>query len=217
MVDGPRTLREAIETLQRRVMDEYDPEWGNVRASFAEDVSATLTAALALPDAVPRRKYALPMLSLPPREVCGNGTATGIARTLLVRDQREEAVKAGRNFLAAVRGLPWGQGGGVLWPATRVGVSVLAFRHPLWSARKLDDDNLWRGLKATLDGLAEAGLVGNDRQFYMAGKVEWRVVGYVSEAGVQLTLTPDHEGGDEQASGDRVNGGDAAHAGADRS
>jgi Holliday junction resolvase RusA-like endonuclease len=38
--------------------------------------------------------------------------------------------------------------------------------------KKLDDDNFWAAMKATRDGLADAGIVANDKQFVI-GSLTW--------------------------------------------
>ena len=124
---------------------------------------------------------------LPDRALCGNGTgrANGFLRARLVKEQREAALRCAEVtapvvFAAQDNRLPY-------FPTGRVRVDVLVLRDPLWAARRLDDDNLIRGLKATLDGLADAGIVANDRQFTM-GAIAWETADPYRGA-VVLTLS----------------------------
>jgi Holliday junction resolvase RusA-like endonuclease len=43
---------------------------------------------------------------------------------------------------------------------------------PTWAARRLDDDNLIRGLKGAIDGLTDAGVWADDRQVRW-GRIVW--------------------------------------------
>jgi hypothetical protein len=43
---------------------------------------------------------------------------------------------------------------------------------PRKGMKKLDDDNFWAAMKATRDGLADAGIVANDKQFVI-GSLTW--------------------------------------------
>ena len=122
-------------------------------------------------------------VALPDRGLCGNGKAKGPWRTRLVAEQRRAAYLAGRMRVAP---------GEVWFPSGRVLVNVLVKRDPLWGRKKLDDDNFIRGLKATMDGLTDAGLVTNDSQFRW-GDIEWEGADpYQGE--VLLTLTPVEKG-----------------------
>jgi hypothetical protein len=106
---------------------------------------------------------------LPDRALCGNGRVGGFKRSRLVKAQRGAAMLAAYAVLAALPATlkrpPFPAG-------TRVLVEALVRRDPLWSARRLDDDNFWRGCKGILDGLADAGVVADDRQFTL-GRVVW--------------------------------------------
>lgn len=119
-------------------------------------------------------------LPLPPRALCGNGAPPAsrggkIGRSDLVRATRKATAWTAREAMIAAGwcddtfrvGLP-----PAYFSTGRVRVDVLVRRDPLWSARRLDDDNLIRGCKPILDGLAEARVVSNDRQFRF-GTVTW--------------------------------------------
>lgn len=113
-------------------------------------------------------------VALPSRDLCGNGTgrANGFQRARLVKPQREAAKQEARDRLWRIGYCGPGETMPCYFPTGRVRVDVLVKRDPLWSARRLDDGNLWTGLKATLDGLQDAGVVAGDRQFTM-GRIEW--------------------------------------------
>lgn len=126
-------------------------------------------------------------LALPPRELCGNGPAPAsrggkIARSNLIKDTRAAAYWEGVHALerASWERLPYFAEG-------RVRVDVTVYRNPLWSARRLDDDNFIKGTKAQMDGLTEAGVWKDDRQ------VQWGEIRWVSErpgyGRVEVTLT----------------------------
>lgn len=120
-------------------------------------------------------------VDLPARELCGNGRATKYARSALVAQQRRDAYISGYACARPAGPRP-------TFPAgTRVRVTAHVRRPAFWSARRLDDGNLWHGLKATLDGLADAGLVANDRQFAL-GDVTWQRAA-PGDHGITLTLT----------------------------
>lgn len=139
-------------------------------------------------------------VSLPDRRLCGNGRINPLARTRLIKAQRTEAMYAAREailqrtgatdsgayFLASSEaGLSRAVSRG--GATGRVRVSALIHRPTWWATRALDDDNLWRGLKATLDGFQDALVVRNDRQFQL-GDVRWEKA--TPTAGrVVLTLT----------------------------
>lgn len=136
-------------------------------------------------------------LALPDRRLCGNaksGASRGanMARAKLVRAARRAASFAGREALldeawphlehdrlgraAAVEALDTLLvDGWRLWPTGRVRLDAEACYDPTWAARPLDDDNFWRGLKPQRDGLADAGIVRDDRQFRI-GDLTWRAV-----------------------------------------
>lgn len=123
-------------------------------------------------------------VALPDRELCGNGRANGFKRSRLVKAQRDAAQLAAYKALAdhpdTLRR--------PLFPAgVRVEVRALVRRAPFWSARRLDDDNLWRGLKPSLDALAGAGAIFNDSQLTL-GRVTWALA-RPGEHGVTLWLT----------------------------
>jgi DNA modification methylase len=71
-----------------------------------------------------------------------------------IKEQRGAAMLAAYAVLAALPATlkrpPFPAG-------TRVLVEALVRRDPLWSARRLDDDNFIRGLKGAIDGLTDAG------------------------------------------------------------
>ncbi|MGN6698499.1 MAG: hypothetical protein ACTHMR_10095 [Thermomicrobiales bacterium] len=119
-------------------------------------------------------------LALPPRALCGNGAPPAsrggkIGRSGLIRATRKATAWVAREAMVAAGwhddtfrvGLP-----PAYFPTGRVRVDVLVHRDSAWSARRLDDDNFWRGLKPILDGLAEARVVANDQQFRL-GTVTW--------------------------------------------
>jgi hypothetical protein len=108
---------------------------------------------------------------LPDRALCGNGSGrnNGFKRARLVKAQRDAATLAA---YAALAELPATLKRPPFPAGTRVLVEALVRRDPLWSARRLDDDNFWRGCKGVLDGLADAGVVADDRQFTL-GRVVW--------------------------------------------
>jgi Holliday junction resolvase RusA-like endonuclease len=105
--------------------------------------------------------YRLGPFVLPDRALCGNGRANPYARTRLVKAARDAAKLALANYA------------GPRFFTGRVAVQIQVERNPHWSARRLDDDNLIRGCKPLFDALADVGVVSNDRQLFVAGKVEW--------------------------------------------
>jgi hypothetical protein len=122
-------------------------------------------------------------LPLPDRRLCGNGTAGKFARGRLVKAARLATYHAG----LARRGELGLLTGDFVWETGRVRLDALVRRDPTWAARRLDDDNFWRGMKATIDGLQDAGFVMDDRQFAL-GTVVW-VTGEPWRGSVLLTLT----------------------------
>lgn len=123
-------------------------------------------------------------LALPDRALCGNGTARKFERSALVADQRRGAALCGYQALAALRGTLRGP----LFPAgVRVRVDVAVRRTRLWAARRMDDDNLIRGLKASMDGLTDAGVWHDDRQVRW-GDIAWELAA-PGEHGITLNIT----------------------------
>lgn len=118
------------------------------------------------------------ILPLPPRKLCGNGRVGGWEASRLRREQRSDARLVGLNVLRGATP--------PLFPAGPVYLSAVVVRARGWSARRLDDDNFWRGMKSALDGLADAGLVSNDRQFVL-GSVDWTEKGQLTGF-VELSL-----------------------------
>lgn len=109
-------------------------------------------------------------VSLPDRRLCGNGRVSPFTRSRLVQAQREEAFYVAREALLQVARPEQPHTTAqaqhpAYFPSGRVRVSVVVHRPTHWDTRALDDDNFWRGLKATLDGLQDARIVTNDRQF----------------------------------------------------
>ncbi len=152
---------------------------------------------------VRRRMVALP---LPDRALCGNAKAPRtkggfIGRNKRVKEQRATAQRAASAPHLRCPGMqcPLVRACGYsvchapdrLWLTERVRIDVLVRRDPLWSARRLDDDNLWRGMKSQIDGLADAGIVANDRQFCM-GRITWEKAEPM-QGEIILTLTPETE------------------------
>ena len=128
-------------------------------------------------------------VALPDRSLCGNGTgrANGFRRARLVKPQREAAKEAARDRLWRIGYCGPGETMPCFFPTGRVRVDVLVRRDPLWSARRLDDDNLIRGLKAVMDGFTDAGVWVDDRQVHW-GRVDWETAGPM-QGGVTLVLT----------------------------
>lgn len=128
---------------------------------------------------------------LPDRLLCGNGALPAsrglkIARGRMVKEQRTIAYEAAqRARFEANRAII--QVGRWFTPPLRVRVDVLVRRDPIWAARRLDDDNMIRGLKATMDGLTDAGIWGDDRQVVW-GVITWEKASPLA-GGVELTLT----------------------------
>jgi hypothetical protein len=124
-------------------------------------------------------------VALPPRDLCGNGPAPSssggkIARSKAIKRERDSA------HLRAHLSM-WSDDPKPYFPTGRVRVDVLVKRDPLWSARRLDDDNLIRGLKATMDGFTDAGVWVDDRQVQW-GTIEWEAADPL-RGEVVLTLT----------------------------
>lgn len=113
----------------------------------------------------------IPGIALPPRELCGNGRVSGVQKTRLRQQQRRQG------YLMACHALSLHDGTPLPVPrfplGTRVRLSAIVHRAAYWSARRLDDDNFWTGMKSARDALADVGLVANDSQFAI-GDVEWR-------------------------------------------
>ncbi len=128
------------------------------------------------------------VLPSPDRRLCGNGYLGKFARARVVKAHRMAAARAPYALPDGVSAASFLLAADPFFPAdSRVRVDVTVRRDPLWAARRLDDDNLWRGLKPYLDGLQDAGLVANDRQFCM-GTVTWETA-QPYRGGVVLTLT----------------------------
>lgn len=124
---------------------------------------------------------------LPDRKLCGNAGGPMTRQGHIYRNKMIKATRQTACQLATVAIVP-GWHAGVLFPSERVLVTVLVRRDPLWAARRLDDDNMIRGLKATMDGFTDAGVWADDRQVQW-GAITWETVGpYQGE--VVLTLTP---------------------------
>ena len=129
---------------------------------------------------------------LPDRKLCGNAGGMmsrqgHIYRNKLIKAQREVARCEGRDRLWGIGHHRAGEKTPPHFPAGRVLVTVEVWRDPLWAARRLDDDNLIRGLKATMDGLTDAGVWADDRQVQW-GPITWETAQpYRGE--VVLTLT----------------------------
>lgn len=113
-------------------------------------------------------------VGLPDRKLCGNAAgpssrAGHIARNRRIKAQREAAYWSGLDAIARFplnevgRGKPY-------FPTGRVLVTVAVHRDPLWATRKLDDDNLIRGMKSQIDGLTDANIWTDDQQ------VRWGVI-----------------------------------------
>jgi hypothetical protein len=79
--------------------------------------------------------------------------------------------------LGAVSGEP-------LWPSERVRMDIEVRPRP--RMKQADDDNFWIAMKHYRDGLADAGIVANDKQFVI-GALTWSEQ-RTSE--LVLTLTP---------------------------
>ena len=128
-------------------------------------------------------------LPLPARELCGNGYLPKFRGPRIVREHREAARLAGLAALRSVGFVREDGGPRAAWyfPSGRVRVEVTVRRAPWWSARRLDDDNLWRGCKPFLDGLQDVAVVADDRQFFLAGPVRWERPD-TGAGGVTLTL-----------------------------
>lgn len=127
--------------------------------------------------------------ALPDRALCGNGTAGKFARGRLVKAQRAAArlaAQEARKSYDATMLARHGSYGEVLWPMGRVVVDVHVRRPAFWAARRLDDDNLIRGLKATIDGLTDARIWSDDRQVRW-GAITWEAA-QPGEHGVTLTV-----------------------------
>lgn len=185
-----RAIRAALSALGRDREGDAEEHWIN-----AADRAMTI-----LEDALGPAPAPAPALTitypLPDRRLCGNGKASGIQRGKLVQEAREDAEKVGtaahRRALYLLPGSPdpvkpWfdPEGG-------RVAVKVHVVRDPLWSARALDDDNMQRGLKPTIDALQDSLIVANDRQCYYDGPVIWET-GQPYGGRVVLTLTQGDE------------------------
>ncbi len=131
-------------------------------------------------------------LGLPDRRLCGNGYLGKFARGRVVKQYREIAYRTADSLFGRVTHVAANEHyfpqRRPYFPAdSRVRVDVTVRRDPLWAARRLDDDNLWRGLGPYLNGLQDAGLVANDRQFQL-GAVTWETA-QPYRGGLVLTLT----------------------------
>ncbi len=171
MADREARLRRALERAQAALTDQRAGT--TLRAYRAACERATTILTLALRDGGGPEPLVL-TLGLPPRELCGNGKVGKYERAELVKETRLAAELEGRRAhrtAALDAGQP--DPDGPWFPEGRVGVALVVRRDPLWSRMKLDDDNIQRGLKPALDGLQDAGIVANDRQFYFDGKVVW--------------------------------------------
>lgn len=146
------------------------------------------------PTTAERRPALTITLALPARSLCGNGRAHGFARSRLVKAQRSAAAWVAREALI---GAGWCDDtfrvgpAPAYFPTGRVRVDVLVRRDPVWSARRLDDGNLWHGLKAALDGLQDARVVKNDRQFTL-GTITWERAPML-QGEVVLTIAAEEE------------------------
>lgn len=125
-------------------------------------------------------------LALPDRALCGNGTARKFERSALVADQRRDAALCGYQALAA---FPESLRGPLFPADVRVRVDVLVKRTRQWAARRMDDDNLIRGLKASMDGLTDAGIWHDDRQVRW-GDIAWQLAA-PGEHGITLVVRED--------------------------
>jgi hypothetical protein len=130
--------------------------------------ATTLTITLPLPD---------PLLTL-------NMRLHWRARARHTREQREmagwaavEAVRTIRTLRAGV--LPY------IFPEGRVRVD--AEIRPRKGQKRCDDTAIWEALKPTLDGLEDAGIVANDKQFFV-GSLTWRAA---RTGELVLRLTPE--------------------------
>lgn len=110
-------------------------------------------------------------VSVPAQQLRPNGQRGNayVARELR-RKQRAEAATAAFYALA-----------GAVAPRWRVAHYSLV----LISGRQWDDDNLIASLKGGRDGLADAGIVADDRGLKITG-VEWRAVGPAEMARVEF-------------------------------
>lgn len=143
------------------------------RKLMAHD-EALLAAALAEIDRIAAIPPLAVVVGLPDRALCGNGRAHGIGRATLIAEQREAARLAATEAHRAALGVPSAAYlTAPLFPSGRVAIKVHVSRDPLWSPRKLDDDNLQRGLKAVQDALQDALIVADDRQCYYDGPATW--------------------------------------------
>jgi hypothetical protein len=114
------------------------------------------------------------IMPLPERALCGNGPAPAskggkIARGKVIALQREHARLA---VFSALADYPETLRGPLFPAGVRVRLSAIVRRSPRWSARRLDDDNYWRGAKSQIDALADAGAIHNDAQIEL-GAVAW--------------------------------------------
>lgn len=134
---------------------------------------------------------------LPDRRLCGNGSPPAeVAQELrraLKYDATLVAISALQLALAAQPPVE-GEFPPLYARGTRVGVKLkVEYSTLTWARRSLDDDNFWRGMKMVFDAWQEVGIVANDKQFYLNGKIEWVPVRTYSWGTVTATLTPDTE------------------------
>lgn len=127
---------------------------------------------------------------LPDRTLCGNGKKPASRGAKIGRDKLVSEQRANAQLVAceALKAFPSTR---CYFSAGRVRVDVLVRRDPLWAARALDDDNFWIGLKPTRDGLQDAGVVANDRQFRL-GLITWETTEPL-RGEVVLTLTAERD------------------------
>jgi hypothetical protein len=119
-------------------------------------------------------------IPLPPKQMHPNARSHWRAKMKPKAQQRVEAMWAGQSACG-------GRGKGPRWKMAEVQATW-------YLARQNDQDNLLAWLKGTFDGLADAGIVDNDRGFVFMPPVQVTGKAAKGERKVVLVITPRESG-----------------------